>query len=47
MAAPAPVTVYHPTLAGITRDVPKGDVEQWSAQGWRKTEPKAVKDARK
>ena len=40
------VTVYHPTIPDVTNDVPKGDVDAWVAQGWKKSEPKAAKEAR-
>jgi hypothetical protein len=31
------VTVYHPTIALVSNDVPKGDAEKWYEQGWLKT----------
>lgn len=36
------VTVYHPTLAGITYEVPAADVKKWADAGWRKTPPAAA-----
>ena len=40
------VIVHHPTIAGVSYEVPKGDVDRWVDQGWKKTEPKALKDQR-
>jgi hypothetical protein len=40
------VTVYHPTIALVSNDVPKGDAEKWYEQGWLKTEPKVSREAR-
>jgi hypothetical protein len=37
---PKSVTLYHPTLAGVTREVPAAAVESWSEQGWLKNKPK-------
>lgn len=34
-----PVTIYHPTLAGITYEIPAADVKGWTDAGWRKTPP--------
>ena len=36
-------TMFHPTL-GSAREVPEERVEEWAAQGWRKTKPKAVSE---
>lgn len=33
------ITVYHPTIEGVTNDVPKGDAEKWLKQGWLKSDP--------
>ena len=33
--------LYHPTLPGVTVDVPKRDIKKWTDQGWRKTPPKS------
>lgn len=32
-----PVTVYHPTLEGISYVVPAADAQRWADAGWRKT----------
>lgn len=42
----ATITVHHPTLVDVTREVDKADADQWTDAGWRKSEPKAVKEAR-
>lgn len=34
-------TLYHPTFADATVEVPAADVDDWTEQGWRKTKPKA------
>lgn len=34
---PDTVTVYHPTIADVSTDVPAKDVDRWVEQGWRKT----------
>ena len=34
------VMVFHPTLPGVCREVDAAKVEQWTEQGWRKTQPK-------
>lgn len=38
--------VYHPTLPDVSNEVAKADLEAWVEQGWKKTEPKAAKEAR-
>lgn len=38
-------TLYHPTIPDVTQEV-DGNVDAWVAQGWKKSEPKAVQDAR-
>lgn len=38
-------TLYHPTIPNVTQEVDE-NVDAWVEQGWKKTEPKAVKDAR-
>lgn len=38
-------TLYHPTIPDVTVDV-DDNLDAWVAQGWKKTEPKAAKDAR-
>lgn len=40
------VTVFHPVLPGVSTEADKADVERWVEQGWKKSEPKAAKDAR-
>ena len=32
-------TVYHPTLAGVSYEVPESAAKGWKEQGWRFTEP--------
>lgn len=32
-------TIYHPTLAGVVREVPESQAEAWKAAGWRFTPP--------
>ena len=32
-------TIYHPTLPGVSREVPEKDAAAWKEQGWRFTEP--------
>ena len=32
-------TVYHPSIAGVTREVE--DADAWKAAGWRLTDPAA------
>ena len=32
-------TIYHPTLPGVSREVPEKDAAAWKGQGWRFTEP--------
>ena len=34
------MTLYHPTLPGVTVEVASGAVKKWLDQGWRKTPPK-------
>lgn len=36
------VTVYHPTIADVSQDVPAAQVDDWTEQGWRKTKLKAA-----
>jgi hypothetical protein len=39
-------TLYHPTLSGVTVEVEDKDlVERHVAAGWKKSEPKAVREA--
>lgn len=33
------VKVFHPTIDGVTNDVPSDTVEAWQAQGWLKSKP--------
>jgi hypothetical protein len=35
------VTVYHPTIEGVSNDVPTDSVDAWQAQGWLKGPPKS------
>jgi hypothetical protein len=35
-------TVYHPTIDGVSQDVPAASVDEWAEAGWRKTKPKAA-----
>ena len=37
--------LYHPTIPDVTYDI-DDNVEAWVKQGWLKSEPKAVKEAR-
>lgn len=32
-------TVYHPTIPGVSYEVPEGAAKGWKEQGWRFTEP--------
>lgn len=32
--------VYHPDIAGLFYEVDKGQVDDWTDQGWLKSEPK-------
>lgn len=41
MADAKMTTLYHPTFADTTAEVPTADVDDWTEQGWRKTKPKA------
>jgi len=34
------VTLYHPTLTGVSVTVDAAVVDSWTASGWRKTRPK-------
>lgn len=34
-------TLYHPNIGGMAVEVPDSDVEAWTEQGWRKTDPAA------
>jgi hypothetical protein len=38
-------TVYHPTIAKVSNEIPKGDLQKWVDQGWLKTEPKVSREA--
>jgi hypothetical protein len=40
------VTVYHPTIRDVSSEVAKADVDRWVEQGWKKTEPAALKAER-
>lgn len=41
------IKLHHPTLSGVTVDVPERDVSQWQDAGWLKSKPKAVREAEK
>ncbi|MGG7653502.1 hypothetical protein [Kocuria rosea] len=34
-------TVYHPTLPGVTREVPEDAVKSWRDSGWTVSKPRA------
>lgn len=34
------VKVYHPTIDGVSNDVPESTVDAWAEQGWLKSAPK-------
>ena len=36
------MTLYHPTLPGVTVTVYRGAAKAWTDQGWRKTPPKTA-----
>lgn len=38
-------TMYHPTIPGVTAEVPDAQVDAWSEQGWTKSETKKVREA--
>lgn len=40
-------TIYHPDLAGISREVDDAVVKRWTDQGWKKTAPEEPKEGTK